>query len=80
MEEEFDTASGRVRATETAPPESLLFVAILPIASGIPARQGAIRNVLLKNDQTREAEALSLTDYQAKYYAHELTQGGNRMV
>lgn len=39
-----------------------------------PTRQGAIRNILLKNDQTGEAKALSLTDYQAKYYAHELTR------
>jgi hypothetical protein len=29
---------------------------------------------LQKKDQEREAGALSLTDYQAKYFAHELTR------
>jgi hypothetical protein len=29
---------------------------------------------LFKNDQTEEAEVLSLTDHQAKYFAHELTR------
>ena len=40
----------------------------------VQAGPGTVGRLLFKNDQTGETELLNLTDYQAKYFAHELTR------